>query len=85
MCPCLIVCFRPHARDTEEGSIATENAIAAVAKILKYAGSQVDVTQVDYCLSMLICCRLFHSSFLGYPHMKIKKNLCIYMVTSAIW
>ena len=39
--------FRPGARDTEEGVIATENAIAAVAKILKYGQINIDPTQVE--------------------------------------
>lgn len=38
--------FRPDARATEESSGATDNGIAAVAKILKYSGASIDLTQV---------------------------------------
>ncbi|VDN92315.1 unnamed protein product [Brugia pahangi] len=37
---------RVDARSTEEGNVATENAISAVAKILKYNSSMVDVNAV---------------------------------------
>ena len=37
---------REDARSTEEDAVATENAVAAVAKILKYAGGKVDINQV---------------------------------------
>ncbi|VDO30364.1 unnamed protein product [Onchocerca flexuosa] len=37
---------RTDARSTEEGNVATENAISAVAKILKYNSSMVDVNAV---------------------------------------
>ncbi|PAV56029.1 hypothetical protein WR25_06488 isoform D [Diploscapter pachys] len=43
LCNCIA---RPGARDTEEGVIATENAIAAVAKILKYGQINIDPTQL---------------------------------------
>ncbi|VDK56539.1 unnamed protein product [Cylicostephanus goldi] len=36
----------PEARLTEESSGATDNGIAAVAKILKYSGANIDITQV---------------------------------------
>jgi hypothetical protein len=36
---------QPDARATEEGTTATENAISAVAKILKHCGGQIDQTQ----------------------------------------
>lgn len=36
------------ARSTEEGNVATENAISAVAKILKYNSSMVDVNAVRF-------------------------------------
>ncbi|PIO72356.1 HEAT repeat protein, partial [Teladorsagia circumcincta] len=36
----------PEARSTEESSGATDNGIAAVAKILKYSGANVDIAQV---------------------------------------
>ncbi|VDM53893.1 unnamed protein product [Angiostrongylus costaricensis] len=36
----------PDARSTEESSGATDNGIAAVAKILKYSGANIDVAQV---------------------------------------
>lgn len=45
---------RADARSTEEGNVATENAISAVAKILKYNSSMVDVNAV--CL--VYCCFL---------------------------
>ncbi|KHJ87248.1 hypothetical protein OESDEN_12982, partial [Oesophagostomum dentatum] len=35
----------PGARLTEESSGATDNGIAAVAKILKYSGANIDITQ----------------------------------------
>uniref|UniRef100_A0A1I8EUB0 Importin subunit beta-1/Transportin-1-like TPR repeats domain-containing protein n=1 Tax=Wuchereria bancrofti TaxID=6293 RepID=A0A1I8EUB0_WUCBA len=37
---------RSDARSTEEGNVATENAISAVAKILKYNSSMIDVNAV---------------------------------------
>uniref|UniRef100_A0A914ZIN3 Importin N-terminal domain-containing protein n=9 Tax=Parascaris univalens TaxID=6257 RepID=A0A914ZIN3_PARUN len=37
---------QPDARSTEEGTAATENAISAVAKILKYNSSLIDVNAV---------------------------------------
>ncbi|RCN44098.1 HEAT repeat protein, partial [Ancylostoma caninum] len=37
---------RPDARATEESSGATDNGIAAVAKILKYSGANVNLSQV---------------------------------------
>lgn len=36
----------PEARSTDESSGATDNGIAAVAKILKYSGANVDIAQV---------------------------------------
>ncbi|KIH46675.1 HEAT repeat protein [Ancylostoma duodenale] len=36
---------RPDARATEESSGATDNGIAAVAKILKYSGANVNLSQ----------------------------------------
>ncbi|CAJ0932797.1 unnamed protein product, partial [Mesorhabditis belari] len=36
---------QPDARATEEGTTATENAISAVAKILKHCGGQIDQAQ----------------------------------------
>lgn len=40
---------QPDARSTEEGTAATENAISAVAKILKYNSSLIDVNAVIVC------------------------------------
>lgn len=37
---------RPDAKSTEEGTIATENAISAVAKILKHVGGNADLSQI---------------------------------------
>ena len=37
---------RPDARATNESTIATDNAIAAVAKILKYNASMIDPNEV---------------------------------------
>ncbi|KAK5971826.1 Importin-5 [Trichostrongylus colubriformis] len=36
----------PEARSTDESSGATDNGIAAVAKILKYSGANIDIAQV---------------------------------------
>ncbi|VDP04123.1 unnamed protein product [Heligmosomoides polygyrus] len=38
--------IHPEARSTDESSGATDNGIAAVAKILKYSGANVDIAQV---------------------------------------
>ncbi|KJH49786.1 HEAT repeat protein, partial [Dictyocaulus viviparus] len=44
--PLATMVSNPDARSTEEGSGATDNGIAAVAKILKYSGANVDISQV---------------------------------------
>lgn len=46
--PLAAMISKPDARETEESISATENAISAVAKILKYNSSQVDVNVVRF-------------------------------------
>ncbi|VDN49904.1 unnamed protein product [Gongylonema pulchrum] len=49
------VVTRPNSRSTEEEILVTENAISAVAKVLKYNSSMVDLNTVSmhFCFTVI--------------------------------